>query len=166
MLKIRSARTDDSDFLGWVIFTSARGHLKHGWFDVVLQRDEEFCMTTAGRLQARRCVPCGTIPYFRWLKWTASAQRPCVVLPMNLYTAPSSAAMAEASQKMDLSEEAHAQLWPRGAFILSCATSEAGAWVIENMATLPEHRGDQCGTGATQLRASSSTRRGISAGPN
>ena len=141
MLKIRSARTDDSDFLGWVIFTSARGHLKHGWFDVVLQRDEEFCMTTAGRLQARRCVPCGTIPYFRWLKWTASAQRPCVVLPMNLYTAPSSAAMAEASQKMDLSEEAHAQLWPRGAFILSCATSEAGAWVIENMATLPEYRG-------------------------
>ncbi|PYK18341.1 MAG: hypothetical protein DME56_13620 [Verrucomicrobia bacterium] len=49
--------------------------------------------------------------------------------------------MAEPSQKMGLSEEAHAQLWPRGAFILSCATSEAGAWVIENMATLPEYRG-------------------------
>src|SRR5438093_11171189 len=49
MLKIRSARTDDSDFLGWVIFTSARGHLKHGWFDVVLQWDEEFCIDYCGK---------------------------------------------------------------------------------------------------------------------
>ena len=49
MLKIRSARTDDSDFLGWVIFISARGHLKHGWFDVVLQRDEEFCIDYCGK---------------------------------------------------------------------------------------------------------------------
>lgn len=47
---------------------------------------------------------------------------------------------------MHLSEEGQAELWPRGAFILSCATSEDGAWTIEHMATLPEYRG----TGVTQ----------------
>ena len=50
MLKIRPARTDDSDFLAWVIFTAARGHLKRGWFDVVLQRDEAFCIDYCGKL--------------------------------------------------------------------------------------------------------------------
>lgn len=47
---------------------------------------------------------------------------------------------------MGLSQEEHAQLWPRGAFILSCTTREDSAWTIENMATLPEYRG----TGVTQ----------------
>ena len=54
--------------------------------------------------------------------------------------------MAEASRKMGLSEEEHAQLWPRGSFILSCTTGEDGAWTVENVATRLAYRG----TGATQ----------------
>ena len=141
MLKIRPARTDDSDFLAWVIFTAARGHLKRGWFDVVLQRDEAFCIDYCGKLASA-----AVRSWWHWSLFSVPevygrrAAALCGFADESLYGA-SSAAMAEPSQKMGLSEEAHAQLWPRGAFILSCATSEAGAWVIENMATLPEYRG-------------------------
>jgi translation initiation factor 4G len=55
-------------------------------------------------------------------------------------------AMREASEKMGIDEAEQAQQWPRGAFIVSAVTSEAGAWTIENVATLPQHRG----TGVTQ----------------
>ena len=44
MIQIRSALADDTDFLGWVILTAARGHRERGWFDVVLQQDEAFCV--------------------------------------------------------------------------------------------------------------------------
>src|SRR5437016_13874816 len=141
MLKIRPARTDDSDFLAWVIFTAARGHLKRGWFDVVLQRDEAFCIDYCGKLASA-----AVRSWWHWSLFSVAevygrrAAALCGFADESLYGA-SSAAMAEPSQKMGLSEEAHAQLWPRGAFILSCATSQAGAWVIENMATLPEYRG-------------------------
>jgi len=141
MLKIRPARTDDSDFLAWVIFTAARGHLKRGWFDVVLQRDEAFCIDYCGK--AASAAVRSLWHYSLFSVAEVDGQRAaalCGFADESLYGA-SSAAMAEPSQKMGLSEEAHAQLWPRGAFILSCATSEAGAWVIENMATLPEYRG-------------------------
>ena len=47
---------------------------------------------------------------------------------------------------MGLSKAEQAQLWPRGAFILSCTTGEEGAWTIENVATIPAQRG----TGVTQ----------------
>jgi hypothetical protein len=50
MVQIRSARADDTDFLGWVILTAARGHLERGWFDVVLQRDEAFCAESCSKL--------------------------------------------------------------------------------------------------------------------
>ena len=50
MIQIRSALADDTDFLGWVILTAARGHRERGWFDVVLQQDEAFCVEYCRKL--------------------------------------------------------------------------------------------------------------------
>src|SRR3982751_6216594 len=47
---IRPARADDAVFLGWAIYEAARGHLERGWFDIVLQRDEAFCLEFCRRL--------------------------------------------------------------------------------------------------------------------
>jgi translation initiation factor 4G len=160
MLQIRSARTDDADFLGWVILTAARGHLERGWFDVVLQRHDAFCLEYCSKLA-------GAAARSRWHRSLFSVAevdgRPAAALcgfgDRFLYAA-SSGAMAEASQKMGLSEEEHARLWPRGAFILSCTTSEEGAWTIENMATLPEY----CRTGATQALLCNELERARAAG--
>ena len=141
MIQIRSALADDTDFLGWVILTAARGHQERGWFDVVLQQDEAFCVE-----YCRKLAGAATPSWWHWSLFSVAvvddqrAAALCGFGDPSLYAA-SSAAMAEASQKMGLSEDEHSQLWPRGAFILSCATSEENAWTIENMATLPEYRG-------------------------
>ncbi|HTK79225.1 MAG TPA: GNAT family N-acetyltransferase [Rhizomicrobium sp.] len=146
-MQIRPARADDSDFLGWVIYAAARGQLARGWFDIVLERDEQFCVAYCAEL-ARATAR----SWWHWSLFSVAevdgkrAAGMCGFGDESVYGA-SSAAMAEASRKMGLSEEEHAQLWPRGSFILSCTTSEPGAWTIENVATLPEYRG----SGATQV---------------
>jgi len=143
---IRPARPQDAGFLGWAIYMAARGHLKRGWFDIVLERDEAFCIAFSRRLAEAKARS--------WWHWSlflvaeadgAPVAALCGFGDESVYMA-SSDAMAEASRFMGLSETEQARLWPRGAFILSCTTSEPGAWTIENVATLPEHRG----SGVTQ----------------
>jgi GNAT superfamily N-acetyltransferase len=143
---IRPASSKDAEFLGWAIFLAARGHLARGWFDIVLQRDEAFCLAYCARLAAAEARS--------WWHWSLfsiaeSNGKPASALcgfgDESVYMA-SGAAMEEASRSMGLSEAEQAQLWPRGAFILSCTTGEEGAWTIENVATIPAQRG----TGVTQ----------------
>ena len=144
---IRPATPKDAEFLGWVILTAARGHLARGWFDIVLERDEAFCLAYCARLVATEARS--------WWHWSLfsigevdgnAASALCGFGDESVYMA-SGAAMEEASRAMGLTEGEHAKLWPRGAFILTCTTGEDGAWTIENVATLPEYRG----TGITQL---------------
>jgi GNAT superfamily N-acetyltransferase len=143
---MRPATPADADFLGWAILTAARGHLARGWFDIVLERDEAFCLEYCARL--------GVAEARSWWHWSLfsiaevdskPASALCGFGDESVYMA-SGAAMEEASRAMGLSEAEQAQLWPRGAFILSCTTSEPDAWTVENVATLKEHRG----TGITQ----------------
>lgn len=143
---MRPATPADAKFLGWVILTAARGHLARGWFDIVLQRDEDFCLAYCAQL-----VTAEARSWWHWSLFSVAevngkpASALCGFGDEGVYMA-SGAAMEEASRAMGLSETEQAQLWPRGAFILSCTTSEPGAWTIENVATSPEHRG----TGVTQ----------------
>src|SRR5437763_16093137 len=51
---IRPARPEDAVFLGWAIYEAARGHLARGWCDIVLQRDESFCLEFCRRLTRGR----------------------------------------------------------------------------------------------------------------
>jgi ribosomal protein S18 acetylase RimI-like enzyme len=146
MLTIRPAQASDAQFLGWAIYEAARGHLKRGWFDIVLQRDQAFCLEFCCRLantQARS-----------WWHWSLfsvaevdgrAASTLCGFGDESVYRV-SGEAMREASEKMGIDDAEQAKQWPRGAFIVSAVTSEAGAWTIENVATLPQHRG----TGVTQ----------------
>ncbi|HXL98515.1 MAG TPA: GNAT family N-acetyltransferase [Rhizomicrobium sp.] len=138
---LRPASEADADFLAWTIFTASRGHLARGWFDIVLARPESFCLDFCRRLTLAKARS--------WWHWSlfhvaevdgAPASALCVFGDESVYDA-SADAMAEASRGSGLSREQHKQLWPRGAFILSCTTGEDGAWTIENVATRPEHRG-------------------------
>jgi translation initiation factor 4G len=138
---LRPATRDDGDFLAWVIFTASRGHLARGWFDIVLERPEAFCLDFCKRLVLAEAVS--------WWHWSlfhvaevdgAPAAGLCVFGDESVYEA-SGAAMAAASRGIGLSKEEHRQLWPRGAFILACTTGEDGAWTVENVATRPAYRG-------------------------
>jgi translation initiation factor 4G len=143
---IRAATPNDAAFLGWAAVMAARSHLSRGWFEIVLQRDEKFLLEFAKHL---------TLATARsWWHWSlfrvaeidgALASAMCGFGDGSVYAA-SGAAMEEASEKMGIPKAEQAQHWPRGSFIVSTATSEPGAWTVENVATKPEFRG----TGVSQ----------------
>lgn len=141
MPTLRAARPEDAAFLGWASYEAARGHLKRGWFDIVLQRGPAFCIEFARRLTIAKARS--------WWHWSlfsvaeadgAPVSAMCGFGKESVYRA-SGEAMREAGDGMRIDPAEQAQFWPRGAFIVSCATSEPGAWTVENVATAPEHRG-------------------------
>jgi translation initiation factor 4G len=140
-VKIRAATPDDAAFLGWASVMAARSHLARGWFDIVLERDEPFVLEFAKQLTIAKARS--------WWHWSlfhvaevdgelASAM--CGFGNASFYVA-SGEAMQEASEKLGIPEAEQAQHWPRGSFIVSTATSEPGAWTIENVATAAKFRG-------------------------
>lgn len=140
-ITIRPATPNDAPFLGWACVMAARSQLARGWFEIVLQREEAFCVEFATCLTLAKAVS--------WWHWSlfhvaevdgAPASAMCGFGDESVYHA-SSAAMAEAGDKMGIPKSEQARFWPRGAFIVSPATSEDGAWTIENVATKPEFRG-------------------------
>jgi translation initiation factor 4G len=140
-ITIRPAEEKDAAFVGWASFLAARGHLPRGWFDIVLRRPEAFCLEFCVRLAGAKARS-----WWHWSLFTIAevdgtpASALCGFGDESVYRA-SGAAMAEAANAMGIGEAEQQQFWPRGTFILSCTTSEPGAWTVENVATLPEHRG-------------------------
>ena len=140
-ITIRPATPNDAPFLGWACFEAARSQLDRGWFEIVLQRDEAFCIQFATYLTLAKAVS--------WWHWSlfhvaevdgVLASAMCGFGDESVYYV-SHEAMAEAGDKMGIPKSEQAQFWPRGKFILSPATGEDGAWTIENVATKPEFRG-------------------------
>ena len=137
---VRPAEPRDAKFLGWVSVAAARSQLARGWFDIVLRRDEAFLVEFAKNLALAAARS--------WWHWSVFrvaevdgvvASAMCGFGDASFYQA-SGAAMAEASDKMGIDKTEQAQLWPRGAFIVSASTSEPGGWTIENVATDPKYR--------------------------
>jgi translation initiation factor 4G len=138
---IRAATPDDADFVGWASVMAARSQLARGWFDIVLGRDEAFILEFAKYLALARAVS--------WWHWSlfriaeVDGQRAaalCGFADESFYYA-SREAMAEAAGRTGIAADEQEQFWPRGAFIVKAATSEDGAWTIENVATRAEFRG-------------------------
>ncbi|MGN6515689.1 MAG: GNAT family N-acetyltransferase [Rhizomicrobium sp.] len=138
---IRPATPDDAPFLGWCCVMAARSQLERGWFEIVLQRDEAFCVEFASYLTTAKARS--------WWHWSlfhvaevdgVLASGMCGFGDPSVYYT-SSDAMAEAGDRMGVPKSEQAQFWARGAFIVSATTSEDGAWTIENVATKPEFRG-------------------------
>jgi translation initiation factor 4G len=146
VITIRPASPEDAGFLGWASYEAARGHLKRGWFDIVLLRDEAFCLEFSRRLSIATAKS-----WWHWSLFSVAevdgvcASALCGFGDESVYYA-SRGAMREASEGMKIDETEQAQFWGRGAFIVSCISSEPGAWTIENVGTRPEYRG----TGVTQ----------------
>src|SRR5262245_57828184 len=49
-LIIRPAEPRDGAFLGWARVMASRSQLERGWFEIVLQRDDDFCFEFAKHL--------------------------------------------------------------------------------------------------------------------
>lgn len=137
----RPAEPRDADLLAWACVAAARSQLKRGWFEIVLRRDEAFILEFAKSL-----VLAKPVSWWHWSLFVVAevdgvlASTMCGFGDASVYRV-SFAAMTEASEKMGISKAEQAELWPRGAFIVSPSTSEPGAWTIENVGTKPEFRG-------------------------
>jgi ribosomal protein S18 acetylase RimI-like enzyme len=141
-LIVRPAEPRDAELLGWACVAAARSQLKRGWFEIVLRRDDDAYVIEF----AKYLVLAESVSWWHWSLFHVAevdgvpASAMCGFGDESVYHA-SSAAMAEAADRMGISKEEQAQFWPRGAFIVSPSTSERGAWTIENVGTKPEFRG-------------------------
>jgi GNAT superfamily N-acetyltransferase len=141
MIEIRAATPKDAAFLGWASYEAARGHLERGWFDVVLRRDQAFCLEFSRRLSIAAARS-----WWHWSLFSVAiidgelSSAMCGFGDESVYRV-SGDAMGEAGDGMGIDPAEQAQFWPRGAFIVSCVTSEANAWTVENVATVSGHRG-------------------------
>ena len=139
---LRPAEPRDAEFLGWACVVAARSQLKRGWFEIVLQTDDEAYVVTF----AKYLVLAKSRSWWHWSLFHVAevdgvlASAMCGFGDESVYHA-SSDAMAEASDKMHIPKAEQAQFWTRGRFIVSPSTSERGAWTIENVGTKPEFRG-------------------------
>ena len=120
---------------------ASRSQLKRGWFEIVLRRDDAFCFEFAKYLTIAKARLWWHYSLFLVAEVDGTvAAALCGFGDESVY-ANSSAAMAEAADKMGIAKDEQAQFWPRGAFIISPATGEDDTWTIENVATKPEYRG-------------------------
>jgi len=138
---IRRATLEDSDFLSWVILAASRGHLVRGWFDIALDQPEQGCLHFLKRLTAASAP--SRWHYSRFLV-VESAGSPvaalCAFRAADAYLA-SPIAIIEAARSAGLPSAGHAQIWKKGAYQFSCsARSPDDCWVLESIATLPNHR--------------------------
>ena len=137
----RPASADDAKFLGWAMFMAARGHLPRGWFDIVLRRPVEFGVAVCARLANAKPRSWWHHSFFTIAEVDGVPAAAACAFPDEAPYMVSGDAMAEASEAMGIAEVEQAELWPRGAFILSATTGEEDCWTIENVATWPDFRG-------------------------
>ena len=140
-LSFRAARPDDAEFLGWAMVMAARGHRSRGWFDVVLQRPEDFCIEFCAKLSNAQAKSWWHHSFFTIAELDGEVAAAACIFPDETPYAVSGQAMAEAARQTAISEGDQAQLWPRGAFILTATSGEDDCWTIENVATRTAFRG-------------------------
>ena len=139
---LRPAEPKDAEFLGWACVAAARSQLKRGWFEIVLQTDDQAYLTAF----AKYLVLAKARSWWHWSLFHVAevdgvlASAMCGFGDESVYHV-SSDAMTEAADKMSIPKTEQAQFWERGRFIISPSTSEQGAWTIENVGTKSEFRG-------------------------
>ena len=139
---IRPARRDDAAFLAWCILAAGRAHRPRGWYDIALGLDEAGCMAALRRLVTTR-----TTSWWRYDNWLVAEVDGAPAAGLAAFGtaafAESEAAMTEALGGLGWSAGEVGQVWLRGAYVFSCTSppDDHEAWVIENVACRPEHRG-------------------------
>ena len=140
--KIRPATSDDADFLGWVMLTAARSHLARGLWDITLNRGEEDCLSFLRELALTETRSWGH--YSRFIVVEVDGQTAaalCGYDPIEAGTPALVKAIDEAARKVGWSDSDVTDVWERFGPVGTCISDDAeGAWIIENVATLPSYK--------------------------
>ena len=140
---IVEAGPEHRDFLAWVCLTAFRSHLERGFWDLMLGGDERKTLQYLAALV--------TTEQRHWSHYSTflvaeAGGRPvsalCGYFERELGGQSLALAGAEANRLTERTDEEAADGFARAASIMTVVPEHAeGAWIVENVATLPEYRG-------------------------
>lgn len=139
---LRPATIDDADFLAWAMLTAARSHLERGLWDITLNRCEEGSLSFLRELARTRTRSWGHYSGFIVAEVEGRAAAAlCGYDPVETGVPALAQAMNEAAERLGWTGGEVAEVWERFAPVGTCISDDAeGAWIIENVATLPAFR--------------------------
>lgn len=141
-VRIVEATPEHAPFIAWVTLTAFRSHLERGLWDFMLDGDE------ASKLRYLEAL--ATTEQLHWVHHSTfivaevdgrPASALCGYIDEELGGPTLQMAIIEANEKIGRTEEEAAAGFERAKSIMQVIPEHApGAWVVENVATLPEFR--------------------------
>ena len=141
-VRIVEATREHASFVAWVTLTAFRSHLERGFWDVMLDGDEAY--------KLRYLEALATTEQLHWAHRSTfivaevdgrPASALCGYIDEELGGPTLRLAVMEANEKTGRTEEEAAAGFERAKSIMNVIPEHApGAWIVENVATLPEFR--------------------------
>lgn len=142
-IKTRRGTADDAHFLASILLSSSRAHLPRGVWDLIIGKDDKECLEYLSRLVVAEPKSLYHYESFQVaeIEGTQAAALCGFPLEASRWTRVSEA-LSQVQQSLGWTEADLAASQQRTAPIWSCFLADAGAdWGIENVAVLPEFRG-------------------------
>lgn len=142
---IRKAERSDAEFLAWAVIAATRSHLHKGWFDIALNRSEEFCLEFVERVTTAKARSQWHYSGFRVAELKSRPIAAVAVVGAAQTYPLATTAILESLKLCGLEQADRASFWQRGAYMFSCTTRpDDDSAVVEVVATVPGHRGSGC----------------------
>jgi GNAT superfamily N-acetyltransferase len=139
---IRPARAENARFIARNILSSQRGPLPRGWFDIALGWDEPTCLAFVERIATAQKPSWWHVSHFIVADVEGEPAASLCALPAAGTGAAARAAIEEAAAATGLSAAELMAIFRRAAYSTNCwVQGGEGDWLIEHVATLPNHRG-------------------------
>jgi ribosomal protein S18 acetylase RimI-like enzyme len=133
------AQPKHASFIAWVTLTAFRSHLERGFWDIQIDRSEEETLRFLEALVSTRTRHWASLSNFI----VAEIGGKPVAALSGYFERDSDTlgGMEEANRAVGRSADEARAGWERARSISLCAPRhEEGAWIVENVATLPEYR--------------------------
>jgi ribosomal protein S18 acetylase RimI-like enzyme len=139
---IVEARPDHAKFLAWVLLAAHRSHLERGLWDFVVGGPTEECLSYLEALASTHEPHWAHYSTFLVAEVDAQpAAALCGYFDEDLGMHALSKAMPEVNQRTLRTTDDEREGFRRAGAIVNVAPEhEPGVWIVENIATLPEHR--------------------------
>jgi ribosomal protein S18 acetylase RimI-like enzyme len=139
---IRCALPEDAGFIARNILAAQRGHLPRGWFDIALGQSDAECLAFVEQIATAQSQSWWHTSQFIIAEIEGKPAAALCAMPAAGTIAAARAAIEEVADKTGLNGAELAAIFRRGAYAAACWVQGGdGDWLIEHVATLPEHRG-------------------------
>ena len=141
-VKLVEARQDHVPFLAWVMLTAFRSHLERGMWDFFVGGTDDKCLPFLEALAVTETRHWGHYSNFIVAEVDGRpASALCGYFAAECGGPALERGVTEASRAIGRTEEDDRAGWQRAGSIAHCNIERAdGAWIVENVATLPEFR--------------------------